>query len=68
MFTLVLDLELLADVSEIYSEPWTRTYKELMQSMLQKSVAMQVIEVGQTQTIAASVSGKAYSWGLNDYG
>lgn len=34
MFGVVIDLELLMDVSEIYEEPWTKTYKEIMQSLM----------------------------------
>jgi hypothetical protein len=36
LFSAVIDLELLADLSEIYSKPWTSSYKEAMQSLFKK--------------------------------
>ncbi|EGR30141.1 myosin, putative, partial [Ichthyophthirius multifiliis] len=68
-FILLLDFNILTDISEIY-EPlsWNQQYALLQKELIQNAQDITYIQVGDAHTIASATNGKLYSWGWNDYG
>lgn len=63
----MLDFELLTDISDIYDPTWSEQYLSAKSFLTQKEEFFQIIEVGETFTLAATDSGNIYSWGSNDF-
>ncbi len=56
------------DTSEIYEEPWTKTYTKIYNVCMKNKSPIQMIDMGATHTIMANTKGKLYSFGWNNFG
>jgi len=63
-----LDLDILSDHSESYSEPWGKSFQEIYKKNYLNQNFIQTIHVGETHTVVSSQGNKIYSYGLNDWG
>lgn len=68
LFNYVLDLELMADPSDIYAGSWAAPYKQVFDLTYSQVNYVQQLHCGTSHTIAVTPSGTLYSWGENDYG
>jgi alpha-tubulin suppressor-like RCC1 family protein len=59
----LIDVEILSDVSEVYGQGFTQPYREL-ENLLNNQV--QSVSVGNSHIFVSGVNGKIYTWGLND--
>lgn len=49
---LVIDLEILTDLTEIYSKSWAVTYKAILDSSVKKRNPLMIVQVTEVSTIA----------------
>ena len=66
LFTRVIDLESLSDLSEIYGESWSIHALKLQNECMRADTELQIMEVGQAHSILVSDAQKVYSYGWND--
>ena len=68
MFIKVVDVDILADLSDVYESSWSLPFLELQNEICANSDAqLQLLEVGETHTLAVSNSPGVYAWGWNDH-
>jgi alpha-tubulin suppressor-like RCC1 family protein len=62
-----LDFDLLGDVSDLYPNNWSSYYTKVNDHSLNQEEFVQLIEVGESFTMAASDSASIFSWGSNEF-
>jgi len=67
LFPLILDLELISDISELYKPLWSDCFVKSRLSCEKNNNFIQLLEFGESFTIAAADSGVLYSWGSNEF-
>ena len=67
LFPLIVDIELIGDTTDIYKPFWSKLYMTAKQELEKNASSLQMIDIGETFTIAGSDSGSIYTWGSNDY-
>jgi len=67
LFSLILDLELISDVSEIYKPLWSDCFMKSKGICEKNNDSIQLIEFGESFTMAGTDSGIIYSWGNNEF-
>ena len=67
LFPLVLDLELVSDVSEMYKPLWSECFAKAKNLSEKNNNFIQLIEFGESFTVAGTDSGNLYSWGHNEF-
>jgi len=67
LFPLIVDIELIGDTTDIYKPYWSKLYVTAKQELEKNDSSIQLIDVGETFTLAGSDSGNVYTWGSNDY-
>ncbi|CAK78670.1 unnamed protein product (macronuclear) [Paramecium tetraurelia] len=66
LFSQVIDLEILTDVSEIYDTLWTSLYKRCFKECYEKQNYTSTYSIGECHAYVGTLQNKIYSWGLND--
>ncbi|CAD8142649.1 unnamed protein product [Paramecium octaurelia] len=66
LFSQVIDLEILTDVSEIYDTLWTSLYKRCFKECYEKQNYISTYSIGECHAYVGTLQNKIYSWGLND--
>ena len=67
-FIKVIDVDLLTDLADVYDPSWSAHFLELQNDVCANSEnQLQLIEVGETHTIAVSNNPRVYAWGWNDH-
>ena len=68
LFMKVIDLDAVADTSDIYDPSWSVQLLELQNAVNENTdVELQMIDVGEAHTLAISNNPKVYGWGWNDH-
>ena len=68
LFMKVIDLDVVADTSDIYDPSWSVQLLELQNAVNENTdVELQMIDVGEAHTLAISNNPKVYGWGWNDH-
>lgn len=67
LFPVIIDLDFNADISEIYKPSWSECFHKSKLLSEKNNNFIQIIEFGETFTIAGTDDGLLYSWGLNDF-
>lgn len=67
LFPLILDLEFNGDITDIYKPNWSDCFIKSKNLSEKNNNFIQLVEIGETFTIASSDNGSLYSWGLNDF-
>lgn len=66
LFSYIIDLEMLTDVSEIYDSLWSTIYKRNFKECYEKNNYISIYSIGEAHTYSVSNLGRVYCWGLND--
>lgn len=67
-FTRVIDLDILVDLSEIYSHPWSSQWIKALSENTINDCPIMSVSAGQTHSMAVNSKGRVYVWGWNDNG
>ena len=67
-FTRVVDLNILVDLSEIYSLPWSSQWLKAKAESIQLDTPIMNIQAGQSHTMVVNSKNKVFVWGWNDNG
>jgi len=67
LFPLIVDIELIGDTTDIYKPYWSKLYMSAKQELEKNASSLQMIDIGETFTIAGSDSGNIYTWGSNEF-
>ena len=67
-FAHVLDLDPIINLDEIYDNPWSETFQDVMSHNIKQNTPIQLIEIGETFTTLVNSSGKTFTWGWNGNG
>lgn len=67
-FTRVIDLDILVDLSEIYTHPWSTQWTRAVSENTMSDCPIMNVSNGQTHSMAVNSKGKVFVWGWNDNG
>ena len=67
LFSLLLDIDVKVDTTNIYHNTWAKEYIGFIKSLHQKKGRFVSLEVGESFTLGVSDDKEVYSWGLNDF-
>ena len=67
-FTRVIDLSILVDLSDIYSQPWSSQWLKLVAENTANDSPIMNVSAGQTHSLMINTKSKVYVWGWNDNG
>ena len=67
-FAHILDLDSIINLDEIYENPWSETYQEIIKHNINQNTPIQLIEVGEFYTCLINSNGKTFTWGWNGNG
>jgi alpha-tubulin suppressor-like RCC1 family protein len=67
LFPVILDLELISDVSDIYKPLWSESFVKSRVMSEKNYNFIQLVEFGESFTVAGTDSGILYSWGNNEF-
>lgn len=68
LFTRVLDMHIITDLNEIYTNPWAVQWTKVCKESLQADTPILYMQTGATHTMAVNQKGRVYCWGWNDNG
>eukprot|EP00347_Sterkiella_histriomuscorum_P008181 403346072 len=68
LFLKTIDMHILTDLQEIYSQPWSTQWMKLSKDCLVAESPIMQLQVGSTHTLAINQKGRLYCWGWNDNG
>ena len=67
-FTRVVDLDILVDLSDIYSIPWSSQWLKTLSESTQSETPIMTIMAGNSHTLLINSKQKVFAWGWNDNG
>lgn len=67
-FNRVVDLDILVDLSDIYSIPWSSQWLKALGESTQSETPIMTIKAGQSHTLLINSKQKVFVWGWNDNG
>ena len=67
LFSVILDLELISDVSDIYKPLWSDCLAKSRVMSEKNNNFIQLVEFGESFTVVGTDSGMLYSWGNNEF-
>ena len=66
LFSIILDLDILQDVSSIYNPPWTSQFLHSFLESSTNDAYPQILSLGGQHSLMLNCKGKLYAWGWND--
>ena len=67
-FAHILDLDTIINLDDIYENPWSETYQEVVKHNINQNTPIQLIEIGDFYTTLVNCNGKTFTWGWNGNG
>jgi len=67
-FAHILDLDPIINLDDIYENPWSETYQEIVKHNINQNTPIQLIEIGDFYTTLVNCNGKTFTWGWNGNG
>mmetsp|Transcript_1630 Transcript_1630/g.2249 ORF Transcript_1630/g.2249 Transcript_1630/m.2249 type:complete len:144 (-) Transcript_1630:1334-1765(-) len=68
LFSRVVDMHVITDLSDMHQTPWSAQFMKLYQDNLINDTPIMQLSVGQSHSIACTGRGRSYVWGWNDNG
>ena len=67
-FARILAIDILVDLNEIYDSNWGKEYKKIYERNINNHTPIQLISIGESNTLMTNSLGKIYSFGWNNNG
>lgn len=67
LFPLIIDLDYIGDPTDVYQPYWAYLFLKAKEKSEKIDSFIQMIEVGETFSLAAADNGNIFSWGNNDF-
>ena len=68
LFQKVIDLNVITDISDVYSTPWSSQWMKICKECILNDAPIMSLSIAQSHSLAVNSKGKIFTWGWNDNG